>query len=290
MNLCNISIDAPKEILKGAGLLNTSFLPAITYEIKIIFKNESDEPTICSFSSTLGNGIRFLDNLKHSGPDNDFIEKINVAQPNAAIGNNNVIIFANNFTLSPNSVNIISFDSSLCDKYTVKSKENAGQKIPHESNIHFIGHLIYGEFGENVSSCSFESKACDYEITLSCDNKEISPGEETKFYIQAKAGQYDSVKSAYLRCVLDEGLEFIPDSSNIEPKKCYKLDKKTILKWDLGTFLPTEEKRIGFKAMVADSENIKSGQILRNKCNSNSLNNTTYDQCPSSCDVEIKVI
>ncbi|MDF2677628.1 MAG: hypothetical protein K0Q97_1953 [Bacillota bacterium] len=288
MNNCNISIVAPQKILKGAGLLNTSFLPSFTYQIKIIFKNQSDDLAICSFSSTLGNGIRFMNNIKHSGPDPYMLEKINVVEPNESIKNNNVILFANNFILSPNSTNIITFDSSLCDKYTVNSLENTGQKIPHESKIHFYGHLIYGELGEHVVSNSCESIACDYEILVSCEDSEVLPGEETKFYIQCRAGQYDTIKSAYLRCILDEGLEFIPDSSNIEPKKNYKFDKKTILKWDLGSFQPTEEKRIGYKVIV--SSDLMPGSILINKFNTNCLNNSTYDQCPASCDFEMKVI
>lgn len=288
MNGCNISLDAPIKFLKGAGILNTDFLPAWIYKVKIILKNSTDESNICSFSVTLGNGIHYMNNLHIIGPNNELLNKINVAEPNSSIKNNNVIIYANNFLLSPKSENIICFDSCLCDKYTENSIENSGDKIPHASKIFFNGHLICKEM---VDSCSFTSEACDYEILIDCEDKELSYGGTTKFYIQCKAGQYDMVRGVYLRSILDQGLEFISDSSNMEPRNVYSFDKRTVLKWDIGSLQPSEVKRIGYKIFLKDDKNlIKSGDILKNKINSNCINNSTYTQCPSSCKYEITVI
>lgn len=289
MNNCKISIDAPKRFLKGAGILNTTFLPSWVYKVNITLKNQSDAQEICSFSTTLGNGIRFMDNLHIVGPDTDLYHKINVAVPDSSIGNNNVIIFANNFLLSPNSENTICFDTCLCDNYTENSTENSGGKIPHRSNIHFYGHLINGE---NVDSCSFISKACDYEVSVHCENDKILPGEETKFYICLKAGQYSMVRGVYVRSILDQGLKFIEDSSNLEPRNVYSFDKRTVLKWDVGTLQPSEVKKIGYKVTLEDKHDgkeIKSGDILKNKINSNCINSSTYTQCPSGCEYILTV-
>jgi len=165
---CNISINAPKRFLKGAGLNNTTFLPAWIYKIHINLKNVSDNPKLCSFTITLGNGIRYMNNIQLSGPDRGLLDFVKVMEPNTTIGNNNVIVFANNFILSPKYRNVISFDSCLYDNYTVNSIENSGGKIPHKSKINFSGHLIYGEYAD---SCRFISEVCDYELSISCEDQ-----------------------------------------------------------------------------------------------------------------------
>lgn len=288
MSGCTISLKVPNIFLKGAGLLNTHFLPAWTYEIQIILKNTKDCSSLCSFSSTLGNGIHYLGNLHIIGPDQDIINKINISEPNPFIGNNNVLIFANNIILSPNSENIICFNTGLFDKYTIDSIENSGEKVAHLSNIFFNGHLICGEA---VNSCNFTSKACDYEVIVECEDEGISYGDETKFYIHLKVGQYDMVRSIYIRSVLDQGLDFISDSSNMEPRNVYSFDKRTVLKWDVGSLQPGEVKRIGYKVILKNNvENkINIGDILRNKINSNGVNNSTYTQCPTSCQYDLIV-
>lgn len=284
MNGCNISIDGPSKFLKGAGFPNTAFLPAWIYNVKITLKNSTDIPRLCSFSATMGNGIRYIKKLQLLGPDSNLNNIVNVVEPNSQVGNNNVIIFANNFILSPNSENIFILDTCLCDNYTENSLENSGAKIPHRSKIFFYGHLINEE---NVDSCNFTSESCDYEINLNCEDIKISPGGTTKFYLECRTGQYDMVRSVYVRSILDEGLKFIADSSNMEPRNVYALDRKTILKWDVGSLQPTEVKKIGYKVSLNENILIKSGDILKNKINSNCINNSTYTQCPSNCKYEL---
>jgi len=288
MNECKILINAPKTYLKGAGFPNTSFLPAWIYTVKITLKNSNNASKLCSFSLTLGNGIRYIKNLQLSGPDSKIYDLVNIIEPSPSIGNNNAIIYANNFILSENSENTISFDTCLCNNFTENSIENSGEKIPHKSKLFFYGHLINGK---DVDSCSFSSIASDYEIQIKCEDSKISNGDMTKFYIDCRTGQYDMVRSVYVRSILDEGLEFIADSSNLEPRNIYTFDNKTILKWNVGSLQPCEVKKIGYKVKLNDSclknELIKSGNILKNKINSNCINNSTYTQCPSSCEHEI---
>lgn len=291
MNDCKISIEAPRKFLKGAGFPNTAFLPAWIYKVKIILNNSSDSPRLCSFSVTMGNGIRYIKNLQLLGSDSNLYSMVNIVEPNPSVGNNNVMIFANNFILSPNSENTLSLDTCLCDNYTENSLENSGDKIPHCSKIFFYGHLLNGE---KVDSCNFTSESCDYEIGIKCEDNKIACGDTTKFYIECKTGQYDMVRSVYVRTILDKGLEFISDSSNMEPRNAYSFDKRTVLKWDIGSLQPSEVKKIGYKVMLKESffadESIKSGDILKNKTNSNCINNSTYTQCPSSCEYEILVL
>lgn len=284
MKECTIFINAPEKMLKGAGIPNTSFIPAYIYELNIVLKNTGDETKLCSFSSTLGNGIRYLNNIKHSGPDAEILKKVTVVEPSAEILNNNVIVFANNINLSPNSVNIITFDIALCDKSTLKAIENTGDKIPHKNKISYYGHLICEDY---VDSCSATSIAYDYEMVVKCDNEAIRKGETTKFYVHCKAGQYDMAKSVYLRSILDSGLEFVGDSSNLQPRNVYTFNGKTILKWDLGSLQPSESRRIGY--MVKIKDDVESGYILKNKLNSNCINNSEYTQCPVSCEYNLTV-
>lgn len=284
MKECAISINAPEKILKGAGIPNTSFIPAYIYKLSITLNNSSSQTKLCSFSSTMGNGIRYLNNMEHSGPDVEIQKKINVVEPSAEIGNNNVIVFANNINLSPNSVNVITFDIALCDKLTFNSVENTGDKLPHKRKIKYYAHLICEDY---VDSCQTESTALDYELIVTCDNETIKKGETTKFYVHCNAGQYDMARSVYLRSILDEGLEFVGDSSNLQPRNVYTFNGKTILKWDVGSLQPAESRHIGYMVKVKDDA--ESGYILKSRLNSNCINNAEYTQCPVSCQYSLTV-
>ncbi|HCX63349.1 MAG TPA: hypothetical protein DHU59_13055 [Clostridiales bacterium] len=278
MKELTISIKPPDKILKGAGIPNTSFIPSYIYKLNIELINSSNQSKLCSFSSTLGNGIRYLKNMEHTGPDN-IADKIKIVEPCEDVYNNNVIVFANNISLSPNSTNIITLDIGLCDKYTIDCIENTGDKISHKEKIHYYGHLICESY---VDSCSAVSLACDYELIVKCDADKLQKGESTKYYIHCRTGQYDMARSVYVRCVLDNGLEFIGDSSNLQPEKVYSFNGKTIIKWNVGSLQPSEIKRIGY--MVKVKEDTEQGSILKSKLNSNCVNNSTYTQCPSSCE------
>lgn len=277
MKECTISIKAPENMLKGAGIPNTSFVPAYIYSFSIELKNNTNIKKLCSMSSTLGNGVRYLNNLELSGPDKEILSKISIVEPSPQIGNNNVIVFANNFTLSPNSVNIITFNIALCDKSTADSLENTGEKLPHKAKVNYYAHLIHMD---TVDSCKAKSYVYDFIIEASCDNETISAGDTTKLYVHCNSGQYDLTRSVYLRCILDEGLEFVGDSSNIQPRNIYPFNGKTILKWDVGSLQPSESRRIGF--MVKVKGDVEKGTVLNVKMNSNCINNTEYTQCPYS--------
>ncbi len=286
MKECTISIDAPEKILKGAGIPDSSFVPSGIYNLKIKFSNIGENSKICTFSSTLGNGIRYLKNFSLEGPDTSLKNKLIVVEPSVELGNNNCIIFADNFVLSANSTNILSLDVALCDRYTTGSVENSGNKIPHKEKINFFAHLIEGE---NVDSYSASSAAQDYEMKVICQEDSIKPGETTKFHVHCSSGQYDVARSVYLRSILDDGLEFVADSCNLEPRNVYKFNGRTVIKWDIGTLQPSETRRIGYMVRLSNDFD-KSGTMLRNKLNSNCINNSEYTQCPSSCSYSLKTI
>jgi len=286
MKECNIYIDAPEKMLKGAGIPNTSFIPSCIYQLKIELENTCESPKLCSFSSTLGNGIRYLKNMHHFGPDLSLLGKTYAVEPSTDLENDNVIIFANNFILSPDSINTLTFDIALCDKRTENSLENSGDKIPHKSSINFYGHLINEN---NVDSCSASSLAYDYELQVKCDDEKIQSGDTAKFFVHCNAGQYDMARSVYVRSILDDGLELVADSCNLQPRNVYKFNGKTIIKWDLGSLQPSESKRIGYMVKLRDDFKAESGFLLKTKLNSNCINNTAYTQCPVSCQYSLTV-
>lgn len=285
MKECTIYIDVPKKLLKGAGIPNSCFIPSNIFEIKIIIKNKSNIQRLCSFSATLGNGIRYLENMEHNGPDIDILEAVSAVEPCEILQNNNVIIFANNFNLSPNSENTISFDAAFCDKYTVDSIENSGDKIPHRNKINSYAHLINED---NIDSYFIESEAMDFDLSVTCDgdNEKVSAGDIIKYYVNLATGQYDLARKVYLRSILDTGLEYIADSCNLEPKNVYEFNGKTIIKWDVGSLQPSENKRIGYKVRVNSDS---TPGLLKNMLNSNCINNSTYTQCPVSCEYSLTV-
>lgn len=284
MKECTIYIEAPDKMLKGAGIPNSPFLPLNTYPMKIIIKNNSSAEKLCSFSAALGNGIRYLDNLKHEGPNIDILNTVSIVEPNELTGNDNVIIFGNNFTLSPNSTNTLMVDIALCDKYTINSVENSGEVIPHRSKINSYAHLINEE---QIDSCFIFTSSMDFDMSVECDDEKISPGSTTKYYITLYTGQYNMARRVYLRSILDSGFEYIGDSCNLEPKNVYEFNGKTIIKWDVGSLQPSEIKKIGYKARVKND--VKPSK-LTNKLNSNSINNSSYTQNPVSCKYTLEVI
>lgn len=282
MKECTIYIDVPEKFLKGAGIPNSQFIPSHIYQIKIILKNNIDSEKLISFSAALGNGIRYLDNIRHEGPDINILDSISAVEPCEELNNDNVIIFGNNFTLSPNSKNTILFDAALCDKYTVNSIENSGDKILHRSKINFYANLVNDDKTDSYSAISI---AMDFDMRVVCDDEKLNPGTITKYYVNLCAGQYDLARKVYLRSILDGGLEYIGDSCNLEPKNVYEFNGKTIIKWDVGSLQPSEIKRIGYKIKV---KNDAEGE-LKNRLNSNCINNSTYTQCPVSCEYLLTV-
>mgnify|MGYP000906730889 FL=1 len=281
MKECTIYIDVPEKLLKGAGIPNSQFIPSNIFKIRIILKNIGSSQELCSFSAALGNGIRYLENMKHEGTDISILDTVSAVEPYDLLSNNNVIIFGNNFILSPNSTNIISFDAALCDKYTVDSTENSGGKIPHRSNINFYAHLINED---KIDSCFVVSKAMDFDLSVKCDDENVNAGDEIKYYVSLYTGQYDLARKVYLRSILDAGLEYIESTCNLEPRNVYDFNGKTIIKWDVGSLQPSEIKKIGYKAKVKSSAG--TGK-LTNRLNSNCINNSTYTQCPVSCAVTV---
>ncbi len=291
MNDCSVKIYFPKKILKGAGLRDSSFIPAWVYRIKIIINNYSEYFKICSLNSTFANGLRYLGNIKVEGPDSEISEFIKVVEPNEKVGNNNLILFANNFKLSPMSENILSFDLALYDKYTDNSLENSGSKIPHKAILNVNTYLLSD--GE-ISYDNITSEVMDYEIKLRCDEEKMGIGDEAKLYIECKAGQYDLIRRAYLKSVIDSGFKYISQSSNYEPSKLYSYDNRTILKWSFDVVNPSECKRIAFKIKLKNKYNddteIKVGDTLINSINSNGVNNSSYNQCPDTSKCNILVV
>lgn len=281
MSYCNIDISAPEKILKGAGILNSKFLPLWINKIYVHITNNNDSTVLSSFNVVLPNGIRYLGNIYIDGPDKNILDEITIVIPNKDIKNDTVIIFANNINLSPKSKYTIILDVGLCDKFTKESIENSGDKIPHKHKLNFSSHLLYGS---HVSSSSFISEAADYIVNISCEDCNISVNEVTKFYIECKTGQYDMVKNVYFRNILGDGLQYVDSTSNIEPYQIYPFDKKTILKWEFGTLKPGETRKIGYKAKVLEEYKsgllVKDSDIISNYVNSNCVNNTTYNQCP----------
>jgi len=290
MSDCSVKIYFPKKILKGAGLRATSFIPSWIYTIKIVVKNNSEYFKICSLNSTLANGLTYLNNLKVNGPDRDISEYIKIVEPNEKVGNNNLIIFANNFKLSPLSENIITFDLALYDKYTENSVVNSGSKIPHKSTLNINTYLLCD--GE-ISSDNITSESMDYEINVTCDDSKLKINDETKLYIECKAGQYDLVRKVYLKSVLDSGVKYLTQTSNHEPSNLYSYDNRTILKWNFDVVNPSECKKIAFKIKIKNKYNddtlVKAGDSLINSVNSNGVNNSSYKQCPDTCKCNILV-
>lgn len=291
MNDCNVKIYFPKKILKGAGLRESSFVPAWVYRLKIVITNNSEYFKICSLNSTLANGLRYLGNLNVEGQDSEIVEFIKIVEPNTKLGNDNLIIFANNFKLSPMSENSLSFDLALYDKYTENSQENSGSKIPHKSSLNINTYLLSDG---QISFDSIKSEVMDYEIKLNCDEEKMSIGDETKLYIECKAGQYDLIRRAYLKSVLDSGFKYITQSSNYEPAKLYSYDNRTILKWSFDVVNPSECKRIAFKIKLKktynDGTELRIGDNLINTINSNGVNNSSYNQCPDTSKCNILVV
>jgi len=290
MSDCSVKIYFPKKILKGAGLRATSFIPSWIYTIKIVVKNNSEYFKICSLNSTLANGLTCLNNLNVSGPDKDIAEYIKIVEPNEKVGNNNLIIFANNFKLSPLSENIITFDLALYDKYTENSVVNSGSKIPHKSTLNINTYLLCD--GE-ISCDNITSESMDYEINVTCDDSKLKINDETKLYIECKAGQYDLVRKVYLKSVLDSGVKYLTQTSNHEPSNLYSYDNRTILKWNFDVVNPSECKKIAFKIKIKNKYNddtlVKAGDSLINSVNSNGVNNSSYKQCPDTCKCNILV-
>lgn len=288
MDKCYVEISAPKKILKGAGFLESAFLPSWIYEVKLYIINNTDTYHLSSLNMVLPNGIRFLENLHIDGPDKHILDMIKVVSPDKKVCNDNVIIFANNFRISPMSKNIISFDIALCDKFTKDSVQNSGEKIPHKHKLSFCANLLWDS---HISSNKCCSDALEYVVNINSEVDKVAPDDTVKFYIECKTGQYDMVKNVYFRNILGDSFRYLDGTSNIEPDQIYSFNNDTVLKWEFGSLKPCETKKVGYKAKLnkkyKTGTDIKAGDIITNYVNSNCTNNSTYTQCPSDHLLEV---
>lgn len=280
MNECNIKMEFPKKVLKGSGIKNTAYLPYYIYNLKIIIENNTEYFKICSLNSTFANGFSYIDNLHISGDDKDIIDYIKIVEPNKVTGNNNLILFANNFKLSPLSKNTISLNLAITNNYTENNMENTGIKIKHKTNLNLNAYLLCDN---NVYSDNITTQAMDCMVDISAEDNVVNVGNTTKYYINIKAGQYDLIRKPYLKFSLNNGLNYINESSNIEPNQIYFSNNRTILKWNFDCINPMECKKIGFKVKVkekySNDTHININDSLISSVNTNGVNNSSYKQC-----------
>ena len=291
MGDCSIKIRLPEKLVKGAGISGGRFLPGWVYRFEIEIKNRGDKEKVVSINTTFGNGLTYLGGLSLQGKDQGIVDKIVIVQPSIEIGNNNLIVFANNIKLSPKSTNKIYFDLGLYDRFTVNSVENSGEKIPHRSFLHITAHVL--EDGEIVSD-KIVCEAMDCQISMQLNQNKAHTGNETRVYIQCRASQYDLIRKVYIKCILDNGEEYISGSCNLEPNNIYKFNNRTVLKWFYDVVNPMEEIRLSFKIKIKqnyiDGKVIKSGDRLLNSVNVNGVNNFSYTQCPDTSKDYVEIV
>lgn len=268
----SINIQMPSKMPKGAGYNPNISDYAYPFTCNITIDNNIRESTLVNIRFTAGNGLRYLGNLNASGTDKEkFINPL-IFYPSG--NNNNVKLQWFSVNLSQGSLNNISFNLAIWDRYTEKGKENTGDIINHGS---IITSTVEG-FGEYNLQSSFDIKAMDIIIDKSSDKYTIDVDDILTDTLTLKVNQYHDIDSVLVIDFLPDGQEY-SGYVGIEPSEIYKdnITGTTSIIYNLGNLFALSSKTINFKAKVLPSYvstvyPVSCGDVFINSCSIEGIN------------------
>ncbi|QEK11255.1 DUF11 domain-containing protein [Crassaminicella thermophila] len=288
----NLLKSAPKKMPKGAGLISPSVNPRWPYEYNLTILNNSREPSNVTLIDNLPNGVRYLGGLNVNGPDAAALSSPTIISPSGSGSQDFVTLDWGNITLSPNSVNIITFYSAIWDNYTVNGVENSGGKILHGTALDNVA-TIDGLSGP-VQRHS-RTNAMDATINKSVNNNITDVGQINTYTLHYQINQYDNVESFIITDTISDGQSYNTGSASITPSTItINPDGTTTLIWNLGTLVTGTTGTITFSTTVNSNYStmnpVVSGDTLTNNVNVNGINQTISSPTPdnSSASMSIK--
>lgn len=198
------SITVPAKVLKGAGTALTSYDYTRIYSASCVISNNYISSSIVNISILLDDGIRYLGNIACSGKDSN-----NFSSPivSSVIINNSLytMIYYSFISLSPSSINTITFDYAVWNKY----KNNTGDLIPHGTNLEM--KLNIASDADTIdTSCIFS--ALDLLINMTNSKNLVDVDDSLQYTYSIKTGQYYNIYNCDINSFLPDGIIYVSSS------------------------------------------------------------------------------
>lgn len=290
----NLTKVAPGKMPKGAGLLSPVTAPRWPYQYTLIVENNSREYSTVTLIDNLPNGVRFLDTLTVTGPDNLELSSPNVTLPSSGPqGQNFVTIDWGSVTLSPDSVNTIVFDAAIWDNYTVGGVENSGSRISHLTPLQNTATLN-GLSGPVQSIATIN--AMDTTINKKVSSLSTDVGQINNYTLTYRINQYDSVGNVVVTDTISNGQTYNVGSASlppINPNPPINLNGTTTLDWNLGLLATGTTGNITFSTTTSTTYSlggpVSAGDFLSNNVTITGTNQSTLTPTPDNSSINIGI-
>lgn len=243
-----ISKSVPGKMPKGASTPPPAAWP---YQHEIVVDNNTRQASLVNLTDVMDNGIRFIGPITAAGPD-----AVQFLPPNPVVvtpspgGQDYVSITWTNRTLSPGSINTISYDVAIWDNYTVGGIENSGSRILHQTPLDDVATLS-GASGPVTASGT--TLAMDLTIDKSQSPTSLDIGVTINYTLDYRVNQYDGVNDVIVTDVISDGQTYqvgsaVPPPSSVSPKN--PLTGETTVTWNLGPLATSTSGSITFSTVV----------------------------------------
>lgn len=290
----NLTKSAPEKITKGAGELDPVVLPFWDYQYTLTLTNNSVAASVVTLLDELANGIRYLNNLNVVGPDSGSLLSPTIITPDSSsspLCQDFVSIDWGTVTLSPSSVNIITFDAAIWNNYTLDCLENSGDRIPHDTSLENIATLD-GQSGEIEAEVMTD--ALDVLINKSVGSGITDVGATNFYTLNYSINQYDNVDGIVVTDIIGDGQSYTLGSASITPDSITSALGITTLVWNIGSMLASTSGVITFETVVDatyfNGDMVSAGDTLTNDSAINGTNQTTGTLTPDSSGVTVEII
>ena len=258
---------APEKMTKGAGTLSPVASPRWPYTYTLTVTNNSREASNISLVDNLPNGVRYLNNLKVSGPDSGVLSSPVVTVPSNIPGCQNFVnINWGSVTVSANSENIITFEAAIWDNFTNGCQENSGSRIVHQTPLTNTATLD-GLSGPVVATA--KTNALDLEINKGINSGTTDVGGISTYTLTYMVNQYDNMNNVVITDTLPDGKRYNVGSASVAPDSVVvNADGTTTIIWNLNTLAASSSGIITFtattKTLYADGSPVDSDDIFLN--------------------------
>lgn len=269
----SINKTIPLKCTKGAGSSPERYDYLWPYQCKLTFINNTREATIINITDTLGNGIRFIGDIKSSGTDAPLFEYYIIIPPDEI--ENSTKIKWNSLMLSINSYTEVTYKCAIWDKYTENAVENSGSTILHKSPIETIllSESIYG-----ILSIKKSILAMDITIDKGVNKSNIDVDDLLLYTLLYKLNQYHDIGAIKIYDLLPDGQNYL-DSITKDPDIIEKNQKTgiTTITWNIGILQRGSSGELLFRSNVTNTYTktlnpVYSGDSMTNESKIEGLN------------------
>lgn len=277
----NLTKNAIGKIVKGAGTLVPPVSEDFPFTYTLVVENNSRSSSTVTLFDDLPNGVRYLDNLSVVGPDSVLLSSPTVIPP--SVSQDFTTLDWGSVTLSANSVNTITFDAAIWDKYTVNGVENSGAVITHMTPLENSAELNGLSGPVTVTAIT---NAMDATIRKSVSPAFTDVGQTLNYTLTYAISQYYDVTDFTIIDITADGQTYNNDASVVPFSFVENPNGTTTIEWQLGTLTASTTGTITFTTTVDatyfDGAPVLSNDMIGNDVTSNGTNATLLTPVPDS--------